>query len=318
MIGLFHSTTGLQQFDAKLEVELMRRVFESVVNGVSISDARLEDMPLVYVNPAFERMTGYSREEVLGRNCRFLQGGDAEESGLAELRAALREQREVRTVLKNYTKEGAVFWNELYLSPVFDSGGRLTHYVGIQNDISSRVELKRQIEHMALHDALTGLANRTLFMERLQWSLDRAKRQGSMTAVFFLDLDGFKAINDRHGHDSGDELLRTIATRIKRAVREIDCAGRIGGDEFVMVISDIHDEGQALDVRERLLAWIAEPVTLGGKEIIPQASIGWGVSPRDGASPRELLKAADEAMYEDKRARRLQWARLSQEAGISE
>lgn len=315
MLGLLNAISGLQQLDDELEVELMRRVFESVVNGVSISDASLDDMPLIYVNPAFERMTGYSRDEVLGRNCRFLQGGEAGEQELTDLRKALYERREIRTVLKNYTKEGTVFWNELYLSPVFDSGGQLTHYVGIQNDISTRVELKRQIEHMASHDALTGLANRTLFMDRLQWSLDRAKQQGSMTAVFFLDLDGFKAINDRHGHDCGDDLLRTIAGRIRRAVQDGDCAGRIGGDEFVMVVSDLYDEQEALDIRERMLRWIAEPVDLGGKEITPQASIGWAVSPKDGFSPRDLLRVADETMYEDKRARSLQWTRLSEEAG---
>ena len=308
MAGLFSAHCASQKGEVELqsELELMLRVFESVVNGVSISDARLDDMPLVYVNPAFERMTGYSREEVLGRNCRFLQGDETGGRELAELRKALREHRQICTVLKNFTKEGAVFWNELHLSPVFDSEGRLTHYVGIQNDITNRVELKRQMEHMALHDSLTGLANRTLLMDRLQLSLERSRRQNLMTAVFFLDLDGFKAINDRHGHDGGDELLRMIAARIKRAVRDSDCVGRIGGDEFVIVLSDIHDVMEVSTIRKRVVAGIEEPVILNGMKIFPQTSIGWGFSPNDGTSPGELLKVADAMMYEHKRIRHAQ------------
>ena len=295
------------------QLELMRRVFESVANGVSVSDATVEDLPLVYVNPAFERMTGYSSEEVLGRNCRFLQGGETPPNELAELRQALQEGRDTRIVLRNYTKHGVTFWNELYLSPVFDAAHKLTYYVGIQNDITERVELEQRMLHMALHDSLTHLANRSLAMDRLQQSLDRANRHGYMVAVLFIDLDGFKAINDRFGHETGDELLRAIAARLKSAVRASDCAARLGGDEFALVLSDLEDAMVVEEVRARIMERIEEPLFVDAARITPHASVGVSLYPRDGSSPVELLRAADLAMYLEKRARRqlaLLWPRV--------
>jgi diguanylate cyclase (GGDEF)-like protein/PAS domain S-box-containing protein len=285
------------------ELGLMRRVFESVVNGVSISDATAPDLPLIYVNPAFEKMTGYSSEDVLGRNCRFLQRGETSHAELATLRNAIRRGEDVRVVLKNYTKQGATFWNELYLSPVFDSANRLTHYVGIQNDITGRVELKRRMEYMALHDSLTDLANRSLAMDRLQQSLERARRHGTMTGVFFVDLDGFKAINDRYGHESGDELLRAVAARLRLAIRASDCAARVGGDEFVLIASDLSCEMEAEEMKARVLSRIEEPLILDTARITPRASVGVSMYPRNGDSPQELLRAADLSMYLQKRTR---------------
>jgi diguanylate cyclase (GGDEF)-like protein/PAS domain S-box-containing protein len=285
------------------EVGLMQSVFESVANGISIADATTKDMPLIYVNPAFERMTGYSIGEVVGRNCRFLQRGETPQSELAAIRSAIERRRDLRTVLKNYTKDGNVFWNELYLSPVFDPHNRLTHYVGVQNDITARVELQRRIEHMALHDGLTGLANRTLAMDRLQESLNRARRFRRFTALLFIDLDGFKAINDRHGHDRGDELLQAVAANLRVAVRESDCAARIGGDEFLVIASDLLDLTEAEEMMDRIVAAIEGPVILSGKQFFPRASVGLSLYPRDGNSSEELLKAADSSMYLDKQAR---------------
>lgn len=285
------------------ELGLMRRVFESVVNGVTIADATADDLPLVYVNPAFEKMTGYSSDEVLGRNCRFLQQGKTRPSELAAMHTAFVEQRDVRVVLKNYTKQGVIFWNELYMSPVFDSANRLTHYVGIQNDITSRVQLKRRIEHLALHDGLTGLANRSLAMDRLQQGLDRSRRRGQMTVVMFIDLDDFKAVNDRYGHESGDELLKAVATRLKQSVRGSDCAARFGGDEFVLVASDLSCETETEVMKARVISRIEEPVVLSTASILPHASIGLSIYPRDGDSPQELLRAADLSMYLNKRVK---------------
>ena len=284
-------------------LDLKRRVIESVSNGITISDAAAADMPLIYVNPAFEKMTGYRSEEVLGRNCRFLQQGDGGQTEIVAIRRAIQQQRELRTVLKNYTKLGTIFWNELYLSPVFNSREQLTHYVGIQNDITERVELERQLEHLALHDGLTELANRGLMLNRLQEGLDRAKRFGNLTALLFFDLDKFKEINDVFGHQWGDHLLKVVATRLKLTARDSDCAARVGGDEFVLVAPDIHHEAEATKLLRRLRSAIELPVAICGQEIVPRVSIGLGLGPRDGASAEEILKVADVAMYADKHAR---------------
>lgn len=281
----------------------MGNVFDSVVNGVSIADATAEDLPLIYVNHAFETMTGYRSAEVIGKNCRFLQRGKTPPGELQAMRKAMKQQLALRTVLKNYTKQGTLFWNELYLSPVFDSEKRLTHYVGIQNDITARVDLKQKIEFLALHDSLTELANRSLMMDRLQQSLARSRRNGQLTAVLFIDLDGFKAINDRLGHDAGDELLRTVGARLRGAARATDCAARMGGDEFVLVVSDLVNSVEAEETVERVMSRLAEPIVLDGEYMVPRASVGLSVFPRDGTSPQELLRAADISMYLDKRAR---------------
>jgi len=303
MLILMNSPSGTVELDRKglvSELNLMRRVFESVVTGVTISDATAPDMPLIYVNPAFERMTGYTRQEVLGRNCRFLQRGETPASELKTLRRAIQEQTDVRAVLKNYTKQGVPFWNDLCLSPVFNDAGGLTHYVGIQNDITTRVELQRQLEHMALHDNLTRLSNRSVVMDRLQESMKRAWRLGRMTALLFLDIDDFKAVNKRFGHDAGDQLLKTIGARLKMAVRESDCTARMGGDEFLLVASDLIEESEAEVIRLRLKARIEEPVILCGQRIVPRVSVGVSVYPRDGSSAQLMLKAADVSMYTEK------------------
>jgi PAS domain S-box-containing protein len=148
------------------QLELFQRIFESVSNGITIADVRAPDSPLVYVNPAFERMTGYTTEEAVGRNCRYLQGAERDQPGLTPVRRAVQEGREVRVVLRNVRKDGTMFWNELYLSPIRDRDGMLTHFVGIQNDVTVEMESTHSLEHRAHHDALTGLVNRAYVPHR--------------------------------------------------------------------------------------------------------------------------------------------------------
>lgn len=283
---------------------LQRRIFDSVVNGVTISDATVPDMPLLYVNPAFERMTGYASEEVLGRNCRFLQRNQSSQTEVVAIREAISNGREIRTVLQNFTKQGALFWNELYLSPIFNTSGLLTHYVGIQHDISDRVTLERRIAHMALHDDLTGLPNRYLMIDRLTQCVSHARRYQHVCAVLFVDLDNFKEINDQHGHDAGDLVLKIVADRLKLAARESDCAARVGGDEFVLVAADLMEQAEAFHVQRRIRAEVEQPVSLGEETVVPRSSIGVGIFPADGLSPERLLKAADLSMYREKQKRK--------------
>jgi diguanylate cyclase (GGDEF)-like protein/PAS domain S-box-containing protein len=275
----------------------MRQVFESLASGITISEVGDAGMPLVYVNPAFERLTGYDLQEVQGRNCRFLQDGETMQPGLEILRKALQGRREVKTVLKNFRKDGTSFWNELYLSPLKDATGHVTHYLGIQNDVTAKVEMDANMAHMAHHDMLTGLANRTLLMDRLDKTILRSRRSERLAAVLFLDLDNFKCVNDIFGHDAGDSLLRVIANRLASTVREYETAARLGGDEFVVVLEDLADENEAQKIMQRLTSELRKPIWFSQETFEPSVSIGMAIFPRDGESPKELLRAADMSMY---------------------
>jgi diguanylate cyclase (GGDEF)-like protein/PAS domain S-box-containing protein len=281
-----------------------RYVLAAVSNGVTVADATQPDLPLIYANPAFERMTGYMSEEVCGRNCRFLQGSDMRQPDLGTLRQALRDGTDVKTVLRNYRKDGTLFWNELYLSPIRNPAGRLTHYVGIQNDVTARVDLEMKLSHMAQHDMLTGLVNRALLMDRLEQMLLRASRTREIFAVLFLDLDNFKHINDMFGHEAGDEVLKVVAHRLREGTRAYDTAARMGGDEFVVVMDKLVDEHEAEAMMHRIAQDLEKPVLVAGQEFRPSASAGLAMFPCDGGTPEELLRAADTAMYVAKHLRK--------------
>jgi diguanylate cyclase (GGDEF)-like protein/PAS domain S-box-containing protein len=286
------------------QLQRSRSIFDSVSNGITIADARAPDLPLVYVNPAFERMTGFLAHEAYGRNCRFLQGSDTDQPGLVDLRKAIREKRAVRVLLKNYRKDGVHFWNELYLSPITDLEGRLTSFVGIQNDVTAQVVNAQQLEHVAHHDSLTGLANRGLLMEQLRQVLARARRGGENVAVLFLDIDNFKHMNDELGHDAGDRLLQIVAERLRSETRGGEMVARLGGDEFVVVLEGFSDEGRPHEVMRRLTSKVGQAVEFLEQQFYPSASVGIALFPRDSDTPEGLLKIADLNMYAAKHSAR--------------
>ena len=283
------------------ELHRFRRIFDSVSNGISIADATLPDLPLTYVNPSFERMTGYPSEEACGRNCRFLQGDDRDQAGVAKVHEAIHEGREVRVVLRNYRKDGMLFWNELYMSPIADTEGRVTHFVGIQNDVTLQIESAQRLEYLANHDALTGVANRMQMMNQLRQTLARARRSGRPVALLFFDLNNFKQVNDLLGHEAGDRVLQTVAERMRRFVRAGEVLARLGGDEFVVVLEDFDRERQPEPVMRRLLGALSESTDVLGDTYRPSASVGMALFPDDGDSAEALLRAADVRMYAAKR-----------------
>jgi diguanylate cyclase (GGDEF)-like protein/PAS domain S-box-containing protein len=278
-------------------------IFDSVANGIAIADAKNANLPVIYANAAFERMTGYDITEIVGRNCRFLQGAESNQLGLVPLRHALLEQRDTRVVLRNFKKDGTPFWNELYLSPIRNQDGEITHYLGVQNDITDRVELEERLAYLANHDMLTGLPNRVLLLERTDEAISRAKRSGQTFALLFLDLDNFKYVNDMFGHEAGDELLKVIGQRLTATVRSHEMVARLGGDEFVALLEGLQNEREIPNFIQRLIAELQQPILVAEQEFHPKASIGMALYPRDGESPRELLRAADMAMYTDKHLR---------------
>jgi diguanylate cyclase (GGDEF)-like protein/PAS domain S-box-containing protein len=285
-------------------LHLSQRAVEATSNGILITDHREDDHPIVYCNPAFERMTGYSREDVLGRNPRFLQGGDNEQDELGKVRAAMGAGGDYRGVLKNYRKDGTLFWNQLRMSPVFDETGQLTHYVGIQTDITESYNLTQQLSYQATHDSLTGLVNRAEFERYLQRALRRAHTDGSEHALCYLDLDQFKIINDSSGHIAGDELLRQLAEVLKARVRKSDLLARLGGDEFAVLV-----EHCTLQDAERVADLLRKAITeyrfqWDGKSFAVGVSAGLVPITPLTVSMTEVLKAADAACYAAKDAGR--------------
>lgn len=276
---------------------LARRAIESSSNGILICDMSLRDSPVVYVNPAFERITGYPADEIIGRNPHFLAGKNLVQVGLEEIYAAVREQRAGSVILRNYRKDGSLFWNELSISPVRDESGSVTHFVGIFNDVTERIRYQEEIEHQATHDTLTGLANRTLLADRLDQAVVYAHRSGRLVAVLLLDLDRFKLINDGLGHNTGDTLLKIVAQRFASCIRKGDTIARLGGDEFVIILTDVAQEDDVAPIARKIIETLMLPLEIDGQEIFTTASIGISLYPKDGTDQEALLKNADTAMY---------------------
>ncbi len=281
-------------------LRLRDRAIEASINAILITDYQQVDHPIIYANPAFERMTGYALAEVLGQNCRFLQGNDREQPELKKLRTLIHEETEGHVVLRNYHKDGSQFWNELYISPVRDDKGKVSHFVGVLNDITESRNYQNELERRATHDLLTGLANRGLLLDRLQLAAIQAKRRSQKVAVLFIDLDGFKGINDRFGHAVGDQVLKLTGNRLAASVREGDTVGRLGGDEFIIVLNDQERIEDISDAVTRIMESVLRPIPVQNHELALTCSIGISVCPDDGEEAGALIKYADIAMYKAK------------------
>ena len=282
-------------------LHLLRQAIEATDNAIAICDARAADFPIVYVNPAFEEITGYPRDEVLGRNLRFLQGPETRAADVDAIRSALREGNETQLLLRNHRRDGAPFWNQLHLAPVRDADGALSHYVGVLADVSERQRYEEQLAWRATHDQLTGLPNRQLVHDRLQQAIADAERRQREVAVVFVDLDDFKLINDSLGHGAGDTALKVIAQRLQAIVRGSDVVGRFGGDEFVIVLTAQADEDGMRQVLERVSEALSQPIALAGVRHVLTPSLGHCRYPHAGRDAETLLKRADLAMYHAKR-----------------
>ncbi|MDA8029270.1 MAG: diguanylate cyclase [Nitrospiraceae bacterium] len=293
--------------------ELLARAMVSVQEGVVITDARRR---ILYVNEAFSTITGYSRTEVEGKSCRLLQGTDSSPETILEIHQALGEGRPFRGQILNYKKDGTPFWNLLAISPVKNDGGLLTHYVGVQSDITDLCNLQDQnsrLAHRARHDPLTGLPNRSVLEENLERLVSREQRHGGTFGVGMLDLDDFKPVNDSFGHAAGDRLLKSLAQRLGGAIRSHDLLARLGGDEFVIVIEDLPGGAESPGLSpllERIHGAVEAPFEVApGKAVHLGMSLGLSFFPADGRDPESLLRAADLALSAIKRKkhRRTRW-----------
>lgn len=295
MSGTHLDITARKHNEARLQ--LAASVFSHAREGIVITDAR---GCIIEVNAPFTRITGYSHDEAIGLSPEFFKSSRHAPEFYAAIGEALREQGYWSGEVWNRRKAGDLYLALLTISLVNDADGRVQNYVALFSDITLLKEQQQQLEHIAHHDALTHLPNRMLFADRLQQALAHCGRSGQPLAVIYLDLDGFKAVNDTYGHDVGDELLVIVSQRMKAALREIDTLARIGGDEFVAVLDGLEHADDCRIVLERLLKAAADPIVVGGAVLHVTASIGAALYPQDGDSAEQLVYRADQAMYQAK------------------
>ncbi len=272
----------------------IQEVSELSGDAVSITDA---DGVIVYVNPAFEVLTGYRKKEVLGRTHAIVKAGVNEEKFYAEMWEVLQTNASFRGQFVNRHKNGTHFHEDKIIRPFRNACGKTTHFIASGRDISDRVQIMRRLEHFANYDGLTGLPNRNLFMDRLQQAQAHAFRSGEGFALMLLDIDHFKTINDTFGHATGDAVLQTAALRLKQCLREEDTVARLGGDEFCLILEKSGLRKDVKKVLEKISALLREPLTVDGHNISIQASIGVAFYPEHGEDGHALLKQADSAMY---------------------
>ncbi|MBV5297087.1 MAG: EAL domain-containing protein, partial [Rhodoferax sp.] len=285
---------------AQARLQLAASVFGHAREGITITDA---SGSILEVNDAFTRITGYGRDEVIGQNPRILKSGRQEPAFYAAMWHELLSNGHWSGEIWNRRKDGEVYAELLTISAVHDSGGQIRQYVALFSDITAIKEHQNVLERLAHFDTLTQLPNRLLLSDRLQQSMAQAMRRGQQLAVAYIDLDGFKAINDLYGHDAGDRVLMALANGMKDSLREGDTLARIGGDEFVAVLIDLDGSSACLPLLTRLLAAAAKPVVLG--DHVPQVSASVGVTFYPQAHEVEadqLLRQADQAMYQAKLA----------------
>jgi diguanylate cyclase (GGDEF)-like protein/PAS domain S-box-containing protein len=300
-----HGNPSPNQVSSKLEskpicLSQYQAVIEASANAMVISRAVAPGFVIEYVNPAFEHVTGYTSAEVIGHNCNFLQGDDRDQSGIDEIRSALREQRAGNAVLRNYRKDGTLFWNHLFVAPVRGIDGAVSHFVASQYDITQAKQLEAELLHLAHHDELTGLPNRALLRDRLQHAIAAARRDGSRIWIAFVSLDRFKAINDSFGHSGGDSFLKVIAERLHRAIRGADTAARWGSDEFAILMPEQNEAGLATAALERIMAAVSIPIPYQEQDVVLSCSIGVAGYPGDGVDVDALLERADIAAFHAK------------------
>ncbi len=303
--GICRDVTARKQEEASRL--LLERGIQATPNGVVMADARQPDMPLVYANDAAYRLTGYTPEEVLGRNCRFLQGPDTDPDTLTAIRRAIRTWSSVEVTLRNYRKDGTPFWNHLSLSPVFDTEGACTHYIGIQQDITKQRKQEEHIAYQATHDLLTGMPNRTAFDKCLQAVFEQRHEAKGLLVVMHLDLDGFKTVNDGIGYHIGNQLLVAVSERLRQVIGEDGTLARMTGDEFALLFPNFDDQHTVIGMAEQVLSSLSRPFLIENRALHISASMGVACDGPSIDHAYELMQRADLAVADAKQQGRNTW-----------
>lgn len=272
-------------------------MFSNTREGICITDSNER---IVEVNPTLCALTGYSRSELLGKSPRMFSSGLQSPEFYATLHDSLDETGQWAGELWNRHSTGSLYACRVNISAIRDAQGRVTHYLSIQADITPAKIQQERLEKCANYDDLTGLPNRVLLLDRLHQAMAQAQRKGLMLAICYLDLDGFKAINDKHGHETGDQALIEVARRMAAAVRVGDTVARVGGDEFVILLWGLKDSLECEHTLGRVVSEVAAITSLGALEVALKVSIGLTLFPQDGIDTAVLMAQADSAMYRSK------------------
>lgn len=295
-VAVFDNITERRRAEKKLRQASM--VFESTRDGVVVTDL---DERILAVNRAFTEITGYTEKEALGETSRFLKSGRQERDFYQSMWAMLLKTGSWQGEVWNRRKNGEIYPEWLTISTVRDEREVATNYVAVFTDLSRIKHGEEELERLAHYDSLTDLPNRLLALAHLERALEHAQRHGLQVGVLYLDLDRFKAINDSLGHPTGDELILAVSQRLQGRLNEEDTLGRLGGDEFLIVLEPLDGPQEAAEVARDLLGVLAKPFELSnGQEVYIGASIGISVFPEDGATSTELLRDADTALYQAK------------------
>lgn len=279
------------------QLQLMAKVIENTIEGVTITDAQ---GTIISVNAAFTTVTGYSAEEVMGQNPRILKSDQHSGSFYADMWDSLLTHGFWQGEIWNRRKSGSAYPEWLTISAIRDANGQATHYVAVFHDITETKQNEEQIKYQAYHDALTGLPNRQLFRDRLENALAHARRSHHALAVIFLDLDRFKVINDTLGHVTGDRLLQEAGKRLTACVRMDDTVARQGGDEFILLLSEINDPKDVTKIAWKITNAFRQPFFIDSREMFITPSMGISIFPGDGDDVDTLIKNADTALYRAK------------------
>jgi diguanylate cyclase (GGDEF)-like protein/PAS domain S-box-containing protein len=309
---LDHLARSLAQLHARnaelrLNAAALAQLNDMVIIAEVDADAAANER-IIFVNEAFERRTGWTSAAALGHSLRLLGGPATDAAALARVAAAMARGEPLRSELLNYASDGSAFWVESELVPLADAGGRTTHWVAVERDISERKRSEGDIHRLAFFDVLTGLPNRRLLMDRIDTLLAGAARGDTFSAVVFVDLDRFKQINDARGHATGDALLRGMAMRLAQLTRKADTVARLGADEFVLLLAHLgRDQGAAtlaaLGVAEKVRTALAAPYLIAGEQYVCSASVGITLMPKSGAPGQgglDFLREADIAVHRAK------------------
>ncbi|CAM3742874.1 sensor domain-containing diguanylate cyclase [Rheinheimera salexigens] len=287
-----NEVTLLKATEAKLK--LAACVFDSMLDGVLITDA---NNIIISVNPGFTEITGYTVQDAIGQTPKLLQSNRQSQAFYAAMWHEITTQGRWQGEMWNHRKDGELYLQRMTINLLRDGDGEPVRYVSVFSDITELRRKDEHIKHLAFHDALTDLPNRTLLMDRINQKLLNSHREQCKLALMFLDLDGFKPVNDKFGHNVGDILLKEMAKRLQALVRQSDTVARVGGDEFIFILNNPQGTSDVTEVANRIISSINQPITILGNEFQIGVSIGIAMYPEHGDSSLELIRNADTAMY---------------------